>query len=111
MRKRLVDLLRKVTCNGRNAYNTAFIVSAGSPLSIFTSWSVGWTAGRTHAKYYSSTSMEARTLLRRYDVDYAVTTNGLSRLEAAMMPDAVVLPLTFSAIALGKSTHQILIFG
>jgi hypothetical protein len=101
LKKRIVDLLSTVQCNGERAYSTAFLIGIGSPLPIFTSWSVAWSSTQTRAKFYLSSSTTGKDRLVNNNSDFSVTSNGLESSYVAQMPDAKLVPTTAFALVPG----------
>lgn len=98
LKKRIVDLLSTVQCNGERAYSTAFLIGIGSPLPIFTSWSVAWSSAQTRAKFYLSSSTTGKDRLVNNNSDFSVTSNGLESSYVTQMPDAEIVPTTAFAL-------------
>jgi hypothetical protein len=105
-RKKLIDLLATVRCNGAQAYTTNFLVGSGPSLPLYTSFAVARSSTTTKLKFYQTTANAAKQQLITYDSDFGATNNGLSSSWVSQMRDAALLPVTVFAVVPGRShTH------
>jgi ABC-type phosphate transport system substrate-binding protein len=98
LRERLIGLLNTVECNGKTAYETTYLVGAGTPLPLMTSWAVSWSSQLSKMKYFEGTSSNAKQQLSSGDVLFGVVGDGLSAEWYAKMSDAAIMPLTAYAL-------------
>ncbi len=99
----LLAQLKTVTCNGEQAYTTAYLVGFGSSLSLFPAWSVAWQSQQTLMKYYAATSQASKQALRQYEVDFGIVSDGLTPDWYSAMPDVGLLPIIAYAFVPGMS--------
>jgi hypothetical protein len=105
-RKKLIDLLATVRCNGAQAYTTNFLLGSGPSLPLYTSFAVARSSTTTKLKFYETTANGAKQQLITYDSDFGATNNGLSSSWVSQMRDAALLPVTVFAVVPGRShTH------
>jgi hypothetical protein len=105
-RKKLVDLLSTVQCNGAQAYTTAYLLGSGPALPLYTSFAVARSSTTTKVKFFETTANAAKQQLITYDSDFGATNNGLSNSWIKQMPDSTFLPVTAFAIVPGTYTAR-----
>jgi hypothetical protein len=101
LRKRLIDRLVSVQCNGQKAVTTPYLIGIGPALPLYTSWSVAQSGLSAKVKYYVSTSKEAKKNLATGDEDFGTTNDGLSARWLSLMNDVALMPAAAFAIAPG----------
>ncbi len=101
LRKRLIDRLVSVQCNGQKAVTTPYLIGIGPALPLYTSWSVAQSGLSAKVKYYVSTSKEAKKNLATGDEDFGTTNDGLSTRWLSVMNDVALMPAAAFAIAPG----------
>jgi hypothetical protein len=101
-RKKLVNKLGTVLCNGEKAYTSSFLIGVGTQITLFTSWAVAWSTEATTMKYYQSLSSTAKDQLVTFDEDYGVVSNGLARSYYDLMPDVAIMPAAAYAVVPGN---------
>jgi hypothetical protein len=108
LRKRLIDRLTSVQCNGQKAVTTPYLIGIGPALPLYTSWAVAQSGLASKVKYYASTSKEAKENLASHDEDFGTTNDGLSPKWLSLISDVAIMPAAVFAIAPGTSrpTHQ-----
>lgn len=100
-RKQLVDLLGQVQCNGMPAHGVEYIIGYGSPLPLYTAWTVAYSSASMKAKYFAGTSYFSETLLIKQLIDFGTTIGGPDLTWKALYPDAVAMPLAALALSPG----------
>jgi hypothetical protein len=101
LRKRLIDRLVSVQCNGQKAVTTPYLIGIGPALPLYTSWAVAQSGLSAKVKYYVSTSKEAKKNLATGDEDFGTTNDGLSARWLGVMDDVALMPAAAFAIAPG----------
>jgi hypothetical protein len=107
LRKKLINQLNGVQCNGQQAFTKAFLVGVGAELSLMTSWSVSWSSDQSKLKYYQETSTVAKEQLVQYNSDFGVSVNALTDGWVQQMSDVGQIPAAAFALAPGD-THSCL---
>jgi hypothetical protein len=106
LRKRLIDILATVQCNGEEAYASEFLIGIGTPLPVFPAWANAWGSANRKAKYYDASSLQAKEDLVTYVEDFGVTSNGMAQTYYDRMPDVALFPATVFALVPGKHYSQ-----
>jgi hypothetical protein len=105
LRKRLIDLLNTVVCNGKQVYTTNYLVGVGPSLPLYTAWAVLRDSLDTKVKYYlASASTEAPQQLATYDSDFGATDSGLAESWYSAISDLGLLPITAYAAVPGTTS-------
>ena len=103
LRKKLIDLLNTVQCNGEEAFTTSVLVAAGAQLTLINTWASSWSSDQGKLKYYDDTSANAKAQIVNYNIDFGVSGNALGDGWDQLIEDAAVLPL--AALPLVPGTH------
>jgi hypothetical protein len=100
-RRKLLDLLSAVECNGAQAFSTAFLLGSGPSLPLYTSFAVARSSTTSKIKFYDSADEVGKLQLVSYDSDFGATDSGLSSSWYNRIPDVAILPVTAFAIVPG----------
>jgi ABC-type phosphate transport system substrate-binding protein len=88
-KRRLIDEMYKITCDGRPALSTPVLIGMGEPFFVFTSWAEAFTSTSFSMKYFHATDGSAtKQELAFRDIDYGVSSSALSPAQQALVPDA-----------------------
>lgn len=93
LRKKLINLLNTVQCNGEEAFSTSVLVAAGAQLTLINTWASSWSSDQGKLKYYDDTSANAKAQIVNYNIDFGVSGNALGDGWDQLIEDAAVLPL------------------
>jgi hypothetical protein len=106
LRKRLIDLLGAVQCNGQRAHSAEYLVGLGAPLSLYTAWSVAYSSLEVKAKYFAVA--RSADLIANGDADFASTSNWAPSLwPNGTLDDIAFVPVTAVAVAPGTPSHSL----
>lgn len=112
-KRRLIDALGTVICNGQQSLSTAFLLGSGAPFSVMQAWAENYQADQLTVKYFAANtqagidSMAAGAFppltaslsppltshLAPGDVDFGTTSTTLTPAEQALMPDVQTAPV------------------
>ncbi|BBI30152.1 Ser/Thr protein kinase [Acanthamoeba castellanii medusavirus] len=99
IKKRMLDRLETIKCNGKQSYRNKFVVGYGAQVSMFSEWVPKWNSLETTIDYYETASREAVDLQINYSGDFGVTINGAESVYSTQsMPDLASVPLVAFAI-------------
>lgn len=96
IKKRMLDRLETIKCNGKQSYRNKFVVGYGAQVSLFNEWVPKWNSLATTIDYHETQSREAVDLLINYSGDFGVTVTGAEPSPA--MPDLDAVPLVAFSI-------------
>lgn len=103
--KLIIDQMKRVYCNGKQAHSTSFIIGDGLSLSLLTAWTVAHSSENIKFKYYSQADGdEAKRLLTTYNIDFGVVSDRLADTWYTQMPDVVMMPLAAYAVVPGTDS-------
>lgn len=96
LRKRILNMLRKVSCNGEQAYTTSFLTSVGPALPVLTSWAA-WSTQVLKLKYWASNAKVQQKEVATDEVAFGVVQDG----STGSFANIVALPVFASAAVPG----------
>jgi hypothetical protein len=102
LRKKLINLLNDVQCNGEGAFSTSVLVSAGAQLTLMNTWASSWSSARRKLEYYQNTGAVAKAQLASYNIDFGVSGDALGDGWDKVLQDADVIPLAALPLVPGK---------
>lgn len=97
----ILDQMNDILCNGDLAYTTPFLVGAGAPLPILTTWSKGISSSALEVKYYNANSLSAIQQLVTHEEDFGVVSQALLQEDFDLMPDVALMPAFIFAVVPG----------
>jgi phosphate transport system substrate-binding protein len=99
LRKNILDLFTRITCNGDRALDTSYLIGAGPPLPVYIAWAVAESTTDASIKYFEATSLQAKNQLHTFDEQFGATSNGLEDEWYETIPDIALMPAVVYALA------------
>jgi ABC-type phosphate transport system substrate-binding protein len=90
-RRKLIDTLGSITCDGLRATTSAYVIGLGGPVPVYTSWVSEYTDSSLRLKYYAGDALTATKYMQSGDLDFGSTVVPLSPTTLAPMPDVVAV--------------------
>ncbi|ELR25267.1 uncharacterized protein ACA1_290310 [Acanthamoeba castellanii str. Neff] len=91
-RRRLIDTMGTIYCNGQKAFKTAVLLGMGPPYTIYYTWVANYPSTAFKVQYTSAVSQTAITEMAAGDIDYAAISTELTAAQKQLMPDAEGVP-------------------
>jgi ABC-type phosphate transport system substrate-binding protein len=91
-RRRLIEAMGTIYCNGQKAFKTAVLLGMGPPYTIYYTWVANYPSTAFKVQYTSAVSQTAITEMAAGDIDYAAISTELTTAQKQLMPDAEGVP-------------------